>query len=213
MQELNINTWPEFKATCIERKGLDCQYEERPNGYTLVGPDSNGIIWLCALAKTDPRNDDQADFEDNYKASFNDKIEPAVLTEPNNLFQMQADAVSAIIPKGTTGIIDYKVVNRPGEEYTVKYLNGAEVKLVNGVDGDWAQCAVVDVENVLGYGAGLVLKTYVFKKFLFPGHVHTVPATAPGAIPINTYLRCYLHSTGTEVDPTLYINFDIEVKG
>ena len=137
---------------------------------------------------------------------------PIVSTEPSNCYQMQADAVSKVCAKGTTTTVDYEMVNRDGESYTIKYLNGAEVTAVDAVNGDWAECSIVDVNNVLGYGENVTLKTYVIKKFLFPGYVHTIPAMAPGAIPVGCVMRTVYHSVGTVKDPTIYINFDVEVR-
>lgn len=183
------------------------------NGYYTLWFVDGGTEYSCAIKFETPTQagSDQEDFEQNFKASFNKRCENRVM--PDNVFQVQADAVSQVCAKGGVTNVDYRVTNRAGETDVYKYLNGAEIKVFGAARGDWAECSVVDLDNVLGYGPGVTLKTYVFKKFLFPDHVHILPAPAPGAIPVGTYLCSKYHSVGTETDPEIFINFDIQKKG
>jgi hypothetical protein len=71
MEPLEISSWADFKALCIVKKRLPCQYADAGTFYTILGPDFNNIVWRTGIAKTDPKNDDQIDFEANYKDGFN----------------------------------------------------------------------------------------------------------------------------------------------
>jgi len=125
---------------------------------------------------------------------------------------MQADAVYSEVQKGTTGTIDFKIENHGDEAFVTKYLAGAEIFTDGAALGDWAESQIIDIDGVLGMGANTVLKTYVRKKYLFNGKCQTIEASAPGAIPVGLYIRVLYHSVGTETNPKIYINYDIELR-
>ena len=218
---MDINLSYADLVSTVAAKGLKWQHVEIADRYSLWALE-NAVTYHATIFKDnaevggiDPEQEaaNLIDYTTKYAQSANAPISSKVLTEPDNNFQMQADAVSSVCAKGTTTTIDYRMVNHAGESYTVKYLNGAEIYTDNCALGDWAESQIVDIDNVLGYGANLVLKTYVRKKYLFPNIKQTVMATAPGAIPVGLYIRVIYHSVGTSTDPTIYINYDIEIKG
>ena len=75
---MNINnlklTWANFKNK-ITSKNLKLQYEEYSTNYEVWALESY-IKYFCYVKKTNPKNDDQIDFEDNYKDSANKSIKP-----------------------------------------------------------------------------------------------------------------------------------------
>lgn len=68
-------SWSGFK-TITASKGMSIQYDEDvwADSYYLFAEDDN-ITYDARVMKTDPRNADQIDFEDNYKASANARID------------------------------------------------------------------------------------------------------------------------------------------
>ena len=68
-------TWAQFKQICITEKSLRLQYIDHTTWYYIFASDSIAQYWL-EISQTDPRNEDQIDFEDNYKSSSNQDIQP-----------------------------------------------------------------------------------------------------------------------------------------
>ena len=77
---------------------------------------------------------------------------------------LQGDAISATVTSGTQNI-DFKIQNHTGESYTNKFIWGAEYYVTNSNNGDYCAFQIVDVDNILGYGAGFVVKHYIRKHF------------------------------------------------
>ena len=72
--ELIIKSWSDFKSLCVASKILTNQYADIGNAYRLIGPDEHNINWQYDLPKLlddGSVNPDATDFENNYKASFN----------------------------------------------------------------------------------------------------------------------------------------------
>jgi hypothetical protein len=72
--EISLN-WTEFKQIAITNKHINPQYQDKGYGYFIWGAELC-IIYTCNVDKTDPRNADQIDFEDNYKTDSNSSLEP-----------------------------------------------------------------------------------------------------------------------------------------
>lgn len=68
-------------------------------------------------------------------------------------FEVKAKGFSGTVPFGTTANVQVKITEE-------RWINGVELILKNHADGDYINFQVVDVDNVLGYGAGLVLKEF-----------------------------------------------------
>lgn len=67
-------SWTEFKQIVLVNKVLCPQYLDKGYGYFIWGIEYCAV-YNCAIDKTDPRNADQIEFEDNYKASANHSLE------------------------------------------------------------------------------------------------------------------------------------------
>ena len=135
-----------------------------------------------------------------------------VYTLTSNAFQMQTDKALFEFTKGTTSTGEFKLENHEGESFVYKYLSGADWMVENAVNGDWAKFQVVDKDNILGYGAGTVLREYVRGKWIFNNEVTFCSSVAPGQLTVGLYLVCEYHSVGTVANPKMYINFHIELK-
>ena len=106
--------------------------------------------------------------------------------------------------KNSTTDHDFKVTG------VSTYLTGGEFGYNDAVWGDYIQAQVIDIDNVLGFGANTVLKNYIVKRYLHPTNasVDLVVAGA-GKIPQNTYLRIKYVSVGTVTNPTFYTNYHL----
>ena len=80
-----------------------------------------------------------------------------VLTEAfsyNGQYEVKATGYSGTATAGTTTNVQFAI----GAED--RYMNGIHLMLKNHAWGDTVGFAVVDVDNLYGYGANLVLKTF-----------------------------------------------------
>jgi len=71
-------------------------------------------------------------------------------------FRGDAKAVTALASQTTN--LDFKVIEE-------RLFTGLQI-LANAISGDYCALSVVDVDNILGYGAGTVLDTFVTKWYL-----------------------------------------------
>jgi len=108
------------------------------------------------------------------------------------------------LTKNSSNTIDYLI----SDDHLV---DGGAIIATNVVMGDKVTCKVVDVDNILGYGAGVVLNTFVTDWYLSPGSVSTWDFTVPYPAKIygGLYIRIIYDSVGTETDPVLAINYKI----
>ena len=121
----------------------------------------------------------------------------------NDQFTYHGDAVTANAVAGQTTDIDFKVT----ENNLV--LTGADI-LVQANLGDYIATQVVDKDNVLGYGAGLVLDHYIHKRFIKNGDVVSA-GYCSGIIPQGVYMRVKYTNTGAQ-DLPVFINWHLHHK-
>lgn len=190
MELMPVASWDEFKATCITRKNLTCQYRDLGDRYDLFGPEAGTFLWFYTMLKSDPRSGEQADFEDNYEVNFNWAVGNRAYTFSTPDFDFCGDAVYDVCPAGETKEIDY--------EFTENlYINGGCVILSGSVVGDWLEVKVIHPV----YGA---IKTYVKKRYVpaspagASSPVVEINTPYAGKIPAGLKLRMIFHSTGTE---------------
>jgi len=80
-----------------------------------------------------------------------------VLTEAfafNGQYEVKATGYRAIAAAGAASNLDFSV----GIED--RHISGMNLLLVNHADADTIQFKVIDLDNILGYGAGIVIKTF-----------------------------------------------------
>lgn len=95
------------------------------------------------------------------------------------------------VTAGQVGNIDLKITEE-------RLLNGVQIILKNHVNGDKAKLQVVDVDNILGYGAGTVLSEYA-TDWYFAGDTENqgiFKLEYVANILTNLYLRIAYTSTG-----------------
>lgn len=118
----------------------------------------------------------------------------------NTSYTFVGDAVSGTAVKNTTTNIDYQMPDN-------WMLYGAELLFNHAVDGDSISFQVVDKDNILGYGAGLVVNQWVRKWYVPVGETRwKVTSETAGTIPAGLYVRLIYTSVGTESDVPVKLN-------
>ncbi len=157
---MNVS-WSTFKTVATDR-GLSVQWLDLGDSYELKLIDGMFIL-DCNIPKSDTAN--TADFETGLKLTGNKKLAPkdSVLGREivntsafaiNTDFEVKATGYRGTAAAGVSTNLDFAV----GSED--RYVNGINLIIHNAADADTIGFKVVDVNNVLGYGAGLVLKTF-----------------------------------------------------
>jgi hypothetical protein len=99
--------------------------------------------------------------------------------------------VAGTVTAGQTGNIDLKLTER-------RFITGLQLLLKDHTWGDTAKLQIVDVDNILGYGAGTVLAEYATDWQVCSDKqdqgIFSVPY--PADIATNLYLRVAYTSTG-----------------
>jgi hypothetical protein len=120
----------------------------------------------------------------------------------NDLVTAAFDAFSGTAVAGTDTNIDFKI----DSDNTL--ISGASL-MCDAKLGDYASCHVVDVDNILSYGAGFVVSTFVKKAFI-DGHVEVSPGYA-SLIPRGLYIRVTYHNTDS-TDKEIFINLHLHTR-
>lgn len=79
--DIQVASWTALK-TLVVSKGLLLQYQEGANYYQLFAIDYN-IGYFFTMLKNDPADQDQLDFETNFKPTANQKIPLVFVTIPS----------------------------------------------------------------------------------------------------------------------------------
>ncbi len=72
---------------------------------------------------------------------------------------------------------------------------GVRFHITDGNDGDNVSFSVVDVDNILGYGAGAILDTFADNFYVFPGEVAEIREHQADLI-TGLYIRATYNNTG-----------------
>jgi hypothetical protein len=162
-------SYSDFKTTVLG-KNLTWQYTADTDHYNIFAVDSgvnySTIIYLPGAA-VGPEIDmtaeasNQSDFETNYKPYANQPIAQALFPFAVGTVRFAGDsaAIAFIAPGSLSFNMDYRV--DPTLYPRGLYITGGELVLFNSAFGDYISAQVVDNDNVLGDGAGLVLDTYI----------------------------------------------------
>lgn len=123
---------------------------------------------------------------------------PLIASSVRRVLDMDADKVrfrgrgiSGTAAAGTTTAIDLKLTEE-------RLLEGGQIILSGHVLGDHIAFEVVDVDNVLGYGAGVVLDQYATNWYVDPSTTgqYVIRLEYVAFILANLYLRLTYTSTG-----------------
>jgi hypothetical protein len=104
--------------------------------------------------------------------------------------RFRGKGVSGLAAAGTITNIDYKLTEE-------RYLNGCEMILKDHAFGDSCNFEVVDVDNILGYGAGTVIDRFAEDWFFASTEDQgQFIIDYPAKILANLYIRIAFTSTG-----------------
>lgn len=194
--------WAEFKAF-VNSRGVSIQFRETSELYIMKAWD--GWFGLeCDLIKAE-NADEVTDFETNYKEKSNKSPNLNVTTQYE-----KEDKVLKLC--SATGTVDENgdctlLVKVPGDfnpDAPSRYIAGGyAVTNVYGWGDRCTNAEIVDVDNILGYGAGTVLESYhdeevdeVNRGWRFygspcgEGEIEVEPVGGFGKLPGGLYLRC-----------------------
>lgn len=212
MKELELPSWTSFKETCITRKNLNCQFSESLDRYELYGPDGYGFIWHTTILKVNPRENDQADFEENYKSAFNWAISNRQYWAATPDAQLSAKGYVLFFDKSPDG--SPKTTSRHIRWDLDAYLNGGEWWTVGAIDGDIMDVTFVDKDNLLqipGFDSdnptALVAPNYFDTWNILAKDRERIEFRTPYAArpPVGMYLQIKMTTKAMVADPVIYI--------
>ncbi|MEK7093284.1 MAG: hypothetical protein AAB927_02260 [Patescibacteria group bacterium] len=120
-------------------------------------------------------------------------------------YRFAGKTVRATVPAGTTANIDLKVVGAAGRK-----LNGGFMFAIDAAFGDQVTFQIVDVDNILGYGAGVVLDEFLTWS-IDPREQLNLDLPYGSDIPEGFYIRGIYQSVGT-ADVKVAINMKLHRK-
>lgn len=192
--------WTELKAF-VDARSVSIQYVVIADKYWLKAFDGPFCLETALYKKTtadDPS--DQKDFEDNYIATANRKmnsIDVSGVKDPKGMRARLVGCFDSTITKTTTANVDWQMpqlshlgVNK------ISYFDGIDLCCDNYALGDSVKFQVVDVDNLLSYGAGFVLEEFgldfkifkreydlkLYKAKIIPGMYLRIEYTSVGTV-------------------------------
>jgi hypothetical protein len=209
-------SWVQLKHA-IDSNHAVMQYVESSAEYIVLAVDSP-VVFECRIDRYDPDTTISDDFETNYKPAGNLQIaekkdsEGAILSRPRAFasadnMRFRGTGTQGTATKTTSSNIDLKVTE-------TKFVNGLEMVAKNHVFGDSAHFQVVDVDNILGAGAGLVLDQFGTNWYLAEDVQRQGPYILPypAQVLAGLYLRIVYNSVGTTDDVELKVNYFLHKK-
>lgn len=196
---MQIYSWEAFKNT-VNVQNLRCKWVELENDYLISAFDNQFAIEIT-LPKTDPKNDDQIDFEENYKEQWTKpNVVRSVLTFGNEEWP-ELVGFSFTAPKDSVSVHEF--------EFEKGYqLQGASAVFQDAVIGDHTRVEIFDKNNVLGYGAGFVLHVYAKSLHIFPNIFNEFKDVDLAQLPVaGLFAKLTYTSVGTQNDVKVAFNF------
>lgn len=196
--------WEVFKDF-VDQRSLSIQWLDLENQYWLKAFDGNFSL-ECFLDKPLAEN-----FETNYKSLGNKSPKLKVLSEPADISMTMFNATSVVeISAGAEVNIDF-LLEQQGEEL-IQIVYGGTLYTENSSFADYVRFQVIDLDNVLGYGAGTVLKEYIKKAYLNQNGNFSEYDDAGAEIPVGIYLRCIYKSEKETGTTKVKINYLLGLK-
>ncbi len=208
MENLDLS-YTNFKSL-INSKGLFWQYIESDQCYNIFSVEY-GIKYQCIVHKDGYEpigcdcSADLEDFETNYKPTANRKMGLALDPLNSPTVSAKHDGIYQVCTKNSTTNIDFVM---PGN----RYLSGANWHIWDSVPGDYFKFQVIDIDNILGYGANFVLSTWVDKWYVASDNWIFHQSQTSGLVYGSLYLRAEFHSTGVILDPKVFVNYHLSLK-
>lgn len=186
-----MTTWQYLKQV-INSKLIYPQYVEDETYYKIKLIDNTVLIDECLINKS-LELEDKVDFETNYKPYCNKPIK--TLSKPfadaDGFRARFGGHICGEAAFGETTNFDYYI----DEE---RWINAVELILKDQAWGDYVKLQVVDKDNILGYGANVVLDTFGDNWNLTTDQERQgpYPAQFPARLYAGLYARLVYVSTG-----------------
>lgn len=191
--------WTEFRKW-LDGTYASLRYTWTDNGaaYDIAALDGP-VFRTAGVNKTEPPSPEQVDFETNFKSQalpFEQRSGDGGL--------VVAQSPYAYSGQEATKFVGFLYSCPPGssdhDEVTSKpiRLQGGYYWVRGASPGDRVSFSVVDVDNILGRGAGTVVSQYVVRLPVTPwDHQNEIVAPTAGRIPAGLYLRLTYENSGT----------------
>jgi hypothetical protein len=124
----------------------------------------------------------------------------------NNDFDFYGDGLAGIAVKNSTTSFDFKITKDNC------YCSGGEIIVQDAAHGDYIKIEIVDKDNILGYGAGAVLQTYLEKWYVDYNGKNVLDVPYAGYIYQNLYVRLKYTSVSTTTDPHIAVNYTFHIE-
>lgn len=182
-------TWTKLKEVAQTKKVGFTQFEDDQSHRIMLNEINS--YFFTIINKTDPRNADQIDFEDNYLSIIN---APTIIKSESlpfnsaNGFRFRGASFKGICDYDVITDIDYQIAEE-------RWIDGGSAIIDNIGDEDQITFQVVDKDNVLGLGAGVVLDEFIKDYYVPKDGKLEVSLAYPARIVEGLYLRLKYKST------------------
>jgi hypothetical protein len=207
MKDIEVG-WTEIK-TFANDNSLTGRFIDYNGNYFIKVMD--GFFSLFTIISKYPDNgSDLVDFETNYKSLWQKSSVVLVKPKPfadSDGFRFRGKGFSGSATANSTTNIEYKITEE-------RYINGLELILSGNSLGDYVHFEIVDVDNILGYGAGLVLDRFADTWYMDPGSSRQGPYLLPypAKIIANLYLRVAYGNTSESTSVSMKVNAFLHKK-
>jgi hypothetical protein len=116
-----------------------------------------------------------------------------------------ADGTPQKAQPGETVNCDHKLVAN-------RKINGGTILAVGAQPGDWFSAEVCDVDNLLGYGAGTTLDTFINGWWVHPDKIMELELPYGSDIAVGFYIRLVYHAASAGGERTILVNLNLHRK-
>lgn len=131
---------------------------------------------------------------------------PGKIDIRNNDFNFYGNGLAGVATKNTTTNFDFKI------DKGQCYCSGGEIVVKDAEHGDYIEIQVIDIDNILGYGANTVLQTYLKRWYIDYRGKNVLEVPYAGRIYENLYLRLMYTSASTTNDVRVAVNYSFHVE-
>ena len=208
--------WIEFKDQVLDSNLFQALFFDTNNEYKIFAK-QNDFTVICRIYKDS--GSDQSDFENNYKDSINNQIKNNVQTQfERDDILLQICRAESQFDQNCNAEISILVPGNIGQD--VRYVAGGYAFTDDFEFGDsCTKIQVVDNDNILGYGAHTVIRTYhdadvdeqnqgwyLYTSPQKGGEIEIDPLGFYGSIPSGLYLEIYFKKVQSSQSSKVFAN-------
>lgn len=149
----------------------------------------------------------------DYAKEIEDGSAQAVVSDPFSASRYRFSGDRARLVDGTP----YKA--QPGSTVNCDFkltanrkINGGSLIAISAQPGDWFSAEVCDVDNLLGYGAGVTLDTFINGWWVFPDKAMRLELPYGSDIAAGLYIRLVYHAAAGGSERTVLVNLNLHRK-